>query len=288
MRRGDRPFDAPSRRLRVRARHVSAAVALLLLGALAACLSIRPSNDRAWSPDQAVLPYAEIDGHVVRIHNIRNNRYQSPDRYMVDYYDRTFDLDGLESAWFIVEPFAGVPGPAHTFVSFGFASGQYVAISVEIRKERGESFSPLKGLLRRYEVMYVVADERDVIKLRSNYRHDDVYVYPVRAERAKVRRMFVEMLGRANELRERPEFYNTLTNTCTTNIVRHVNTIAPRRVPLSYKVLLPAYADRLAYDIGLLDTTLPFEEARRRFKVNDRALRYADSPDFSRLIRGVE
>jgi len=275
-------------RIPVRPRHLAAAVALLLLGALGACLSIRPSNDRAWSPDQAVLPYAEIHGHVARVHNIRNNRYQSPHRYTVDYYDRTYDLDSLESAWFIVEPFSGVPGPAHTFVSFGFAGGQYVAISVEIRKERGESFSPVMGLLRQYEVMYVVADERDAVKLRSNYRHDDVYVYPVRAERAKVRRMFLEMLARANELREHPEFYNTLTNTCTTNIVRHVNAIAPRRVPLSYKVLLPAYADRLAYDIGLLDTTLPFEEARRRFKINDRALRYADSPDFSRLIRTTE
>jgi hypothetical protein len=275
-------------RIPVRPRHLASAVALLLLGALGACLSIRPANDRAWSLDQAVLPYAEIHGHVARVHNIRNNRYQSPHRYTVDYYDRTYDLDSLESAWFIVEPFSGVPGPAHTFVSFGFAGGQYVAISVEIRKERGESFSPVMGLLRQYEVMYVVADERDVVKLRSNYRHDDVYVYPVRAERAKVRRMFLEMLARANELREHPEFYNTLTNTCTTNIVRHVNAIAPRRVPLSYKVLLPAYADRLAYDIGLLDTTLPFEEARRRFKINDRALRYADSPDFSRLIRGAE
>jgi len=270
---------------RTRRLALAAVIPLALVGA---CLSIRPSNDRAWSPDQAVLPYAEIDGHVARVHNIRNNRYESPHRYAVRYYDRTFDLDSLESAWFVVEPFSGVPGPAHTFVSFGFAGGEYVAVSVEIRKERGEEFSPLKGLLRQYELMYVVADERDVVKLRSNYRQDDVYVYPVRADRAKVRRMFVEMLGRASRLRERPEFYNTLTNTCTTNIVRHVNAIAPRRVPLSYKVLLPAYADRLAYDIGLLDTTLPFEQARRRYRINDRALRYADSPDFSRLIRGAD
>jgi hypothetical protein len=189
--------------------------------------------------------------------------------------------------WFAVEPFSGFRGPAHTFVSFGFSDGQYVAISVEIRKEEGESFSPLRGLLRNYELMYVVGDERDLVKLRSNFRRDDVYLYRTTATPEKGRQMFVSMLRRANELAEQPEFYNTLTSTCTTNIVRHVNEIAPKRVPFSYKVLLPAYADELAYKVGLLDTTIPFDSLRARAHINPRAARYADSPEFSRLIRGL-
>lgn len=253
--------------------------------ALALYFSIRPSNDRRWSPDQAVLPWAEIEGRRVRVHNIRNAVYRSTEDYELRYYDKTFDLDRLESLWFVVEPFSGYQGPAHTFVSFGFAGGEYLAVSVEIRKEAGESFSALKGLLRQYEIMYVIGDERDLIGLRANHRGDDVYLYPVRAPRERIEQMLLGMLRRANRLREEPEHYNTLTNTCTTNIVRHVNDIVPGRIPLRYEVLLPGYSDRLAYELGLIDTGLPFAEARRRFHINERARRYAGRPDFSRLIR---
>jgi hypothetical protein len=176
-------------------------------------------------------------------------------------------------------------GPAHTFVTFGFDDGQYLGVSVEIRKEVGESFSPWRGVARGYELTYVVGDERDLIGLRANFRHDSVYLYRTTATPAKAREMFVSMLRRANKLAAEPEFYNTLTSTCTTNIVRHVNEIAPKRVPFSFKTLLPAYADELAYKVGLLDTTVPFDSLRARAKINARAAAAADSPDFSRLIR---
>jgi hypothetical protein len=194
----------------------------------------------------------------------------------------------VERAWFLVEPFSrDWRGPAHTLVSFQFADGRYLAVSAEIRKEKGEEFSPWKGLLRQFEMIYVVADERDVVRLRTNYRKDPVYLYPGRADRQKVRALLVDMLTRTNELAARPEFYNTLTNTCTTSIVGHVNTISPKKVPFSLKVLFPGYSDRLAYDLGLIDTDLTFEQARERFHVNARALRSGDSPDFSRRIRDL-
>jgi hypothetical protein len=260
---------------------------LVLVAALVYAL-IEPSTARDWNPDQRVMPLAVFRGHYVDISNIRNIEYRSTDDYTVRHYNRTFDLDALESLWFMVEPFHGMEGPAHTLMSFGFADDVYLAISVEIRKEIGEKFSPLLGLLKRYELMYVIADERDVLKLRSNFRKDDVYLYPIRTTAERRREMFVEMLERANQLAERPEFYNTLTNTCTTNIVRHVNTISAGRVPWSYKVLLPAYSDELAYDLGLLETTLPLDEARRRFRINERAARFADDPAFSRRIREMD
>jgi hypothetical protein len=269
-------------------RLLRAALAIAGVGALALAivqLSRQPSNDRDWAPDQTRLSESAFAGDSVRIHNVRDIRYRSTTEFDVAWDDRAYDLRRLESVWFIVEPFSGMKGPAHTFVSFGFDDGQYVAISVEIRKEKGEHFSALAGALRNYELMYVVGDERDLVKLRTNYRRDSVYLYRAVTTPASARALFVAMLTRANTLGEHPEFYNTLNNTCTTNIVRHVNEITPKRVPFSYKVLLPAYADELAYRVGLLDTTVPFETLRARAKVNERALRYADSASFSRLIR---
>jgi hypothetical protein len=245
----------------------------------------RPSNRRNWSADQRVLAYAEFHAPLVDVHNIRLCTYRSASDFTCSYYDKTFDLRQLDSVWFVVEPFGTSKGVAHTFVSFGFGGRDFLAMSVEIRKEQGETYSPLRGLLREYELMYVVGDERDLIKLRTNYRHDQVYLYPIRTTPERMRRMFIEMLTRANQLRDQPEFYNTLTSTCTTNIVCHVNTIVPGRVPFSLAILLPGYSDRLAYRIGLIDTNLSFEAARERYHVNEWAERYADDPQFSARIR---
>ena len=245
----------------------------------------RPSNRRDWAPDQRLLARAEISGNKVTIHNVRNFVYRSELEYEPRYETRTYDLDKLDSIWFMVERFGDTPGVAHTLISYGFGD-EYVAISVEIRKERGESFSPWKGMLRQYELMYVVGDERDLIGLRTNYRRDVVYLYPVRTTKERMRQAFVDMLQRANKLAAEPEFYNTLTSTCTTNIVRHVNTIAPKRVPFSFKVLLPAWSDRLAYDLGLIPNEKPFDSVRAAHRIDPIAQQHGVGPDFSRVIRG--
>lgn len=249
----------------------------------------RPSNTRDWTPDNARAATAEFRGDSVFVHDLRDARYRSTTDFDVRWEERAYDLRELERAWFLVEPFGGDwRGPAHTLVSFQFAGGKFLAISAEIRKEKGESFSPWKGLLRQYEMTYVVADENDVVKLRTNYRRDPVYLYPIRTDRAKLRAVLRDMLGRANQLAAHPEFYNTLTNTCTSSLVAHVNRISPHRVPrLSWKVLFPGYSDELAYQLGLIDTDLPFEQARERYHVNAAALRWADAPDFSLRIRGL-
>lgn len=264
---------------------------LMALGFLAvlyvvARILVRPSNERKWTVDQSVLPVAEIAPPLVTVRNIRNFTYETVDRYTPAYYDKTFDLRKLDSVWFFVEPF-GKGGAAHTFVSFGFEDRDFLAISIEIRKEEGESFSVLKGLLRQYEIMYVVGDERDLVKLRTNHRQDPVHLYRINTTPERMREVFLSMLQRANHLRLHPEFYNTATNTCTTNLVRHVNEIAPERIPFSPAVLLPAHSDRLALDLGLIDRTLPLAETRRRALINAAAAKFADDPEFSRRIRGM-
>ena len=254
-------------------------------GYLLLVLLVHPSNQRDWSPDQQRLATAEFDGDSVLVRNVRNAHYRSTSDYDVHWEDRRYDLSQIDSVWYVVEPFASWRGPAHTFLSFGFRNGDYIAISVEIRKERGESFSPIWGLLRQYELTYIVGDERDLIGLRANHRHDDVHLYPMRATPDAARALFVAMLERANALAAEPEFYNTLTSTCTSNIVDHVNTIAPEPIGFSFKTLLPAYSDDLAYDLGLIDTDLPRDQYRAAYRINELAAEHADSADFSKAIR---
>jgi hypothetical protein len=249
----------------------------------------QPSLDRDWTVDNARLPEARFDGSVATVRNVRNFDWRTNTEFTERWDTRQYDLAKLESVWFMVVPFGDFRGPAHTFLSFGFADSssgtQYVAISVELRKEVGETYHPVRGLFREYELAYVVGDERDLVRVRSNVRRDSVYLYRVRTTPEQGRTLFRAMLERADRQRILPEFYNTLTNSCTSNIVDHVNAIAPRSVPFSYKLLLPAFSDELAYDLGLLDTTKPFADLKRNAFINDVAMAAADDPDFSAKIR---
>ena len=273
----------PSRIFWYAVRHFLAAGLLPLLAS--GCSALRPSNSRDWAADQVLLPTAEVDGSQVTVRNIRNCDYRSADKYTVHYYDKTFCLDELNSVWFLVVPFAETSSLAHTMLSFGFADRDYLAVSVEIRKEKGEVFAPIKGMLRQFEIMYVLADERDVVALRTNHRLSEVYLYRVRATPEQSQKLFLDVAQRVNQLAERPEFYDTFANNCTTNIRRHVNNIAPERIRYDWRVLLTGYSDQLAYDLGLLDTDRSFEETKRRARINYASYAYRDNPLFSQMIR---
>jgi hypothetical protein len=270
-------------------RHAARAAGTLAIiaGALSVALAVdHPRSDRQWVPQQAVMARADIRGDSVYVNRVRNFSYTAEEVFTAAYDDRRYDLNKLESVWFIVTPFSKQwRGPAHTFVSFGFADSQYVAISVEARREPGETYSPLTGLFRQFELIYVIGDERDLIGSRAVYGGYDVYVYPIRASRERIRALFLEMLARSNALATRPEFYNTLTNNCTSNVVDHVNHIVPRAVPHGIKTILPGYADEVAYSLGLIDNSISLAEARRRFRVNGQARRFVKGPDFSHRIR---
>jgi hypothetical protein len=244
-----------------------------------------PSNDRDWVPGLDVLATADFDGSQVTVHNIRNCTYLTENDYVLDHYDKTFDLTKITSVDFIVVPFKDSPSLAHTMLSFGFQDKDYVVVSVEARLEKGEVYSPLRGANQEMELMYVVGDERDLIQLRTEQRDVDVYVYRARVGPHEVRAMFVDMLERANKLSKKPEFYDTFTNNCTTNIVDHINKLNPNLIAYTYQILLPGHSDRLAYDLGLLDRSVPFETLKRRAHVNARAHVFASRADFSQQIR---
>ena len=246
---------------------------------------LRPSNEGDWSPDQAVLPYVEFEGNRLQVHNIRNCTYRTVDDYTVQLYDKTLDLRKLTSVDLIVVPFDDRPSIAHVMLSFGFEDSYYLVTSVEIRKRRGQEFSALAGFFNQYTLMYVMADERDVFWKNSIGWQSEVYLYRTKATPTQARELFADVARRVNKLYREPEFYNSLTNNCTTNIRQHVNRLAPDRVPYDYCVLLPGYSDQLAYDLGLLDTTLSFEQTKARARVNYQAYLYRDDPEFSQKIR---
>jgi hypothetical protein len=250
---------------------------------------IAPSNERDWQADVAVLPYATIEGDTVTVHNIRNFIYRSETDYTPAYYDKRFDLSRLEGVDLVAVYWMG-PAVAHIFVSFAFAGDEHLAISIETRKEKGEGYSTVKGFFRQYELYYVVADERDVIRLRTNYRRDppeDVYVYRVQGRLENARRVFMEYVKEINSLGARPEFYNTLTTNCTTGIWFHT-LVNPDHLPLSWKILASGYVPEYLYEHGILDTRMPFTELQRRAHVNARAQASDAAADFSRRIRSEQ
>lgn len=264
----------------------------LLAASLVYTAAVRPSAHRAWVPEQSRPVRMERSGDLLVLRDVRAFDHCAPgDSTTARWEDRTYDLRQLDSLWFVLSPFGRKwRGPAHPFLSFGFGDTSYVAISVEARKEIGESYSIWRGLLRTYELTYVVADERDVLGLRVRCYADDVYLYPVTSSPERARALFTDMLARAQELERRPEFYRTAWNNCTTNIVDHANRVSTKRIPGGLRVLFPGYTDAIAHALGLIgDGENDVDEMRRAHLVNGRVERAIELParEFSRAIRAT-
>ncbi len=247
-------------------------------------LLIPPSNDRNWQPDVAVLPWAEIQGDLVTVHNIRNVDYHSETDYRVRHYDRRFDLRGLQSVdLFLV--YWGSPSIAHTMLSFGFEDGGFLCFSIETRKEVGEEYSAVKGFFKQFELTYVVADERDVVRLRSNYRSgEEVYLYRLKMPTDFARQVLLDYLREVNSLRENPEWYRAMLTNCTTSILRHTTPFNPD-ARFDWRLIANGYLDEMLYERGRLDRSLPFAQLKRKSLINRRAKAADQADDFSRLIR---
>lgn len=247
--------------------------------------SMRPSNTRRWSADQVILPEPDIGEEKVHIRSIRNFSYQAEDKYTPHYYDKTFVLEQLRQVYFVFTPFKKSRHAAHAFLIFDFAKGESVAVSIEIRKKHNEKYSALKGLLKQYELMYVIADERDVIQLRTHCRQNDVYMYPLRIEPEARRTLFLDMMRRARKLVDEPEFYNTIRNACLINMAHHINAVMPGRVPFDIRLVVSGYADKYLYKLGLLDTSLPFEQTRKAYYISQRVRACRSDLEFAIAIR---
>ncbi len=246
-------------------------------------LLIPPSNNRAWRKDVAVLPHAEINGNRVTIHNIRNFDYRTTADFDVRYYDKTYDLGKLRTVDFFMSFWAPMPF-CHTMVSFGFEGGDYLSVSIETRPKENQGYSPLAACFKQFELIYVAADERDVIRLRTNVRDESVYLYHLQTTPEAMRRFFLRYCGRMNDLWAHPEWYCTLTRNCTTDI--------PRRdggtyglFPESWKIIVNGFVDQFLHQSGSLDQSVPLIELRKLGHINTRGQTAGDASDFSHRIR---
>lgn len=257
---------------------------------LAACalvflwfLLIPPSNNRDWQPDVAVLPWARVEGDLVTIHNLRHCLYRSESDYDVRLEDVSVRLSDLRSVDLIAS-YWGSPHICHTMISFGFQDGRQLCISVEARREKGEAYSALLGFFRRFELIYVVGDERDLIRLRTNVRGESVYLYRLRAPQALARKVFMAYLQRINDLRTNPRWYHAGTTNCTTTARSHIHPFVRGR--WDWRFLLNGHLDALAHQRGAIDSSLPFDALKQASLVNPKALATApDDPAFSQRIR---
>jgi hypothetical protein len=246
-------------------------------------LTLQPSNNRDWQADVAQTAWAEVEGDRVTLHNVRNNDYRTELDYTPHWETRTVylsklrDLDLAMAYW-------GPKWMAHPLVSFEFDDALPVCFSIEVRLEKGEEYSSLGGIYRYAELIYVCADERDVIRLRSNFRKDqDVYLYRTKATPQDARERFLEYLNTLNRMHVHPRWYNALTTNCTTAIrAQHA---AEKQTPWDWRIIVNGYLDQMLYEHGTLSGDLPFAQLKEAAHINPAARAATDVPDFSAVIR---
>lgn len=260
---------------------------LVFLIPLVSFFLMQPSNDRNWQPDSVSIPYAEINDDTLILHNVRNCDYKTETDFVPHFETRKYDLSKLRSVDWMLSDW-GLKYVAHALVSFGFEGDRYLCFSIEMRKEVGEDYSAVKGFFRQYELLYIVGDERDIVRLRTNFRKgEDVYLYRLQAlSQNNVRDFLMGYINRINQLHENAEWYNALTQNCMTSAFRiGRQSAAPGRGKWHWSIFVNGFADRHAYENGTIDTSLPFDEIKRKSLINERAIAADNSSDFSKLIR---
>jgi len=245
---------------------------------------IPASNDRRWQPDVARLATAEVAGDRITVHNVRDFRYRSVSDFDQRWETRSYDLSRLDQVDLFMS-YWGSTRIAHTMLSFGFEDGSWLALSIGPRPEADEGYAPVRSFFKAFELVYTFADERDLIALRTDYRGEDVYLFPLPLSQEQRRELFLDVLRRANELAEKPEFYRTISDNCTTALVKHLDHVRDRPIRCSIELLLNGYIPRLAYERGDLPTDAPLEVVMQRHAISAKAQAAGVGPDFSQRIR---
>jgi hypothetical protein len=257
----------------------------LIIVGLVIFLLKTPSNDRDWAEEFAVLPEPTIQGDVVKIKNIRDWRYTSQGPISKNYITREFKVSELERVWFMVEPFSGWDGVAHTYFVFDFKNQEPVALSIEARREKTESFNFITGLMRQFDLIYIWGTEQDLTASRVITYRNQVYMYPLMINQESGQKLFLSVVNETAQLVHQPRFYNTITSNCTSNLADHANRVQSGAVPYHYARFLPGYSAQLLYDLKLLDTAQSLDQLKSKYHINQVVEQSYQDASFSRILR---
>lgn len=265
---------------------VTIVLGIWLAGYAVLVVAFQPSHDRVWEIGHEQLPQIvySATSSLVTIENYRDFVWTGEKQAIPHYVTKTVDLANVDSVDVFISHFDEFEGLAHIFLSFGFTDGEYVVVSLETRRESDEEFSPLLGILRQFEIIYVVGSEPDIVGVRTGHRNERVYRYPTKANPDQARMLFEQLATKINEVYKTPRMYNTLTNNCTNELTRPVERISDVRFPLTWKTILPGYFDEVLYEMALIDTSAPFAEIKARHLL-DNAVLDANSENYSRDLR---
>lgn len=252
--------------------------------------TLQPTHDKEWAPEVARIAHGEIQGNTLLLHNVRNFRYSHEDETMEKWQEaerwesREYDLNTLQGLDIFLSYWAS-DNIAHVVMSWDFGADEHLAISIETRKDINQEYSAVKGFFKQFELSYVAADERDLIRLRTNFRKERVYLYRLLVSKEKSRALLEAYLSEMNTLVSKPEFYNALTRNCTTAIFLHTKAINPDNPPpIDWRILVSGHLDEFLYEKGLLSQKLPFREFRKQSRI-DLRMQSLGEKDFSRLLR---
>lgn len=244
----------------------------------------KPSHDRAWEAGHEALPYISFSGATTTITNFRHFDWSGPFTAKQNYETKVFSIEDIQSVSVLISHFSEHEGLAHIFLSFELATSTPIVISLETRREVGEKFSPLLGILRQFEIIYVVGDERDLVGVRTNYRDERVYLYPTKATPLEAQQLFRNLASNINTVFAEPQMYNTLTRNCTNEITRQVEKMSNLSFPLTWKTILPGHFDEVLYEMDIIDNTMSFADTKQSHLINNQSTNLMDE-NYSEVIR---
>ncbi len=248
-------------------------VGLFLIVFIAINILFRPSHDRDWELGQEKLPHILFDDNgKITIENFRNFDWKEDSTSDINYETKFYDIETLDSVDVYISHFDDFEGLAHIFLSFGFQNGEHVAISLETRRETDEDFSPVLGILRQFEIIYVVASEKDIVGLRTDIRYERVYLYPTKASSKQAQDLFSLISKDINSIYEKPRIYNTLTHNCTNELTRRTEEVSGIDFPLTWKSILPGYFDEVLYELNIINTEASFEEVKKQHLIQNESV----------------
>ncbi|MEA3323435.1 MAG: DUF4105 domain-containing protein [Patescibacteria group bacterium] len=259
-------------------------VIVVVLMLFFATMTQKPSHDRTWELGHGKLPHIQISDNDIVVKDMRDFTWNDDGGADDKYITERFELDKMNRLDVIVSHFSDSDALAHIFMSFGFENGQHIVVSVETRREAHEKFSTIQGLLNKFELIYVVGTERDVIGMRTNVRGEKVYLHNVDVDAQAIQKLFALITADINAIYNQPVFYNTLSHNCTNAITRRAEEVADINFPFSYKMLLPGFVDEVLYDMDIIVKKGTFEETEAKAEIDNEKVN-RDDANFSQQIR---